>query len=128
MTNNDRPRTLSELVRLDLAGYRLRETYYLQLTHGLMGFFPAIMTSDRTMLVCESSVVALRIAHLLPEREHTIEVLRCLVDEARGVAFSLESKDGFETKALTYIDANKFFTIDANQERELAFKWAPGLL
>jgi hypothetical protein len=48
------PANLFELLKKDPKeqGYRLEKVFYVQLDHGLMGFFPAVIDSQKRVVVC----------------------------------------------------------------------------
>ncbi len=123
---NDTLQKLHNLCNTDLVGWEIAWCHYLELTHGRMGTFPALYTSDNDIVVTLSEDTLDKVRNILPDRPgHTVSQLM-LVNEEEGIAFCLAVKDLENTPPLKLLNEAKFKKLIAEEEEP--FKWAPGLL
>jgi len=127
MPTNDAVNTLDDLWERDLAGYEIAPGYYLELEHGLMGFFPAITTRDGEIVVCLARSQLSRVLKCLPARPARIGELFLLVNKSNGLAFNLSHprERGKWLKPFLILSEKKLASLCA---RENSFAWSPGLL
>lgn len=121
--------TLEEVVTGDQAGFELRFCYYLQIKHGLMGFFPAIITeTEKIVLVLDSDLIAPIWGSLDPKRSEVVKGL-FYVNKQTGAAFSMSGeawKELFSFESWQILSRSEFERITANGARP--FCWVAGIL
>ena len=124
-----------ELFNQDLAGWKIANAYFLELAHGLMGFFPAIFNDEqKEMFLCLEKPLIEDVCKHLPPRRCKINEIQVLVNETKGLAFTLDrikeelysDKENKDThiRVLTRQEFNRLTA----KPRAKPFKWAPGLI
>jgi hypothetical protein len=124
------PLTLFELLKGDwrAEGYEIRKVYFLELEHGLMGFFPAILTSDAERIIFTIDILLLeKVWKILPPKKAKLQERLGYVNEQLGVVYldapTPEREDREPSRLLT--DKEFSALLDS---AEKPFKWASGLL
>jgi hypothetical protein len=124
------PANLFELLKKDpkKQGYRLEKVFFLELTHGLMGLFPAVIHAKRRVVMCLDRSLLVEVWKTLKPRDSKISSYICYINEQKGIAYSdvdgsLEQEDSMPIKILT---RNEYEVI--RREAPNAIAWAPGLL
>jgi hypothetical protein len=123
------PANLFELLKKDPKeqGYRLEKVFYVQLDHGLMGFFPAVIDSQKRVVVCLDRDLLVNIWKTLDARESKMSSQSFYVNEQKGIAYAdvsyqFEKERSKPEKILT---RNEYATILEKEPDAIA--WAPGL-
>lgn len=121
---------LSELTEDgSLDGFKNETCYILQLTHGLAGFFPALINGpegEDRFIVCTDKAVLEDVRALLDKkrkRKSHITDHQMLLHVEKQLAFDKGLDDPEDLPVLT---RDKFDCLVA--ENEEPFRWAPGLL
>ena len=122
-------RTLNEALQ-DQKGFELRVGYSLELSHGLAGYYPAIFTgTKRIVLVFDKGLLETVWKMLSPRRSEINENLY-YVNYSEGIAFPITTRQRLEellsgtpVKVLTQ---GEFEQITA--DGAVPFSWAPGLI
>jgi len=124
------PLNLFELLKGDWKGegYQLQKCYYLALEHGLMGFFPAIVKSDKRMVITTDQSLLTDIWKLLSPRHSKMRSFTGYVHERKGVVYP-DKTEQFEQEQATpeALLGRKTFEQLVAKEKE-SFEWAPGLV
>ena len=121
------PETLGELMDRDLAGWQLAMAYYLELEHGLMGFFPAIIAETGQMVLClDENLLVGGVKELLPERRCRQREILVLANEQEAICFQIANEHGVETKAGHILTDEEFEELTEGESEP--FKWTPGLI
>jgi hypothetical protein len=119
----------SELLQLpNLDGFRLSDGYSLELFHGLMGYFPAIIAANDKAFVCLSKSTIEKAIALLPKRRFKINKWLYLLNEKEKVAFRCESignlwEIGRELESMFLLDQGDIVGMKSGD-----LQWAPGLV
>lgn len=123
------PGTLGELLGKDLSGWQIGQAHFLELKHGLMGMFPAILNDEdaesdgEIVLVLDKRLLALVWEHI--EHAHAkVSTSLVVANPELGLAFSLERPDPATTKPLRLFSAGELAKLC---ETVKPFRWAPGL-
>lgn len=123
---------LFDLLKTELNDWTLRTGYYLELKHGLMGTFPALMRRNKRVVVCLTEGLMHQVASRLPARDNTIGSALFLVNEKAKVAFSLSGlpslPDDATRREACYLLTNKEFEALVSRCKRSPFIWAPGLI
>ncbi len=119
------PATLGDVMNKDLSGFQQIQVYYLELEHGLMGFFPALISETGEIVVCLNKELLEKVKKLLPRRRCKQGQLQILANTEGCYGFEVGNPSGDKTKPL-HILTEKEFTQRSSEERP--FKWAPGLV
>ena len=130
LNTNGLPANAFELVKGDwkVAGYKLEQCYFLQLTHGLMAFFPAIVESDKHIVITIDRSLLAEVWKLLEPRGSKIGSVICYVNAEKGIAYPFVKDQDEQEKAVPekLLDRRGFDKLIA--EFEEPFRWAPGLI
>ncbi len=125
----------NELLALkDLSAYRVMTCYWAQLSHGLMGTFPALIAKTKDMFVCADKQTLGKILETMPKRRFAIMPSLMIVNEADRLAFDIHALHnchdmGKESESLPVILADDLQTMTSAQHgNSPLFKWAPGLI
>jgi hypothetical protein len=124
-----KPMTLKELIEKgDHAGFRLMVGYYVELTHGLMGFFPAIESQSEKMVVTVDPELLKRVWKTLTPRRSKASTQLTYANAETGVAYFIPEKyqQLEESKPFGILTYGRFDELMAGPKP--AFKWAPGLI
>jgi len=119
--------TLGEVkARKDQGDFRLTDAYFLQLDHGLMGTFPAVLDEDlEKIVVCTDRELLRQVWDHLPRRRAKVTKITAYVSDQEKLGFMVDCMADDKTKAFklfTGEELDAMFT--ANPE---AVCWAPGL-
>lgn len=127
--------SLEEVLGQDLMGFQLAAGYYLELKHGLMGFFPAVIRDDGTereeMVVCLNKASLRKVWDRLPPRSAKItrELLLVHPDQEKG--FSIAAFMHYFNYGGNKPGPLSILTEESSAnlcEQEKPFAWAPGLV
>lgn len=122
------PRHLKDLLEGDRTGWTSRACYALEIKHGLMGFFPAIVRETKIMVVVPDKELIFRVWKSLDPRDSKIISRECMVNESGTVAYSMQLGSDFDKiqsrplKLFKASEIEELFAKDATP-----FAWAPGL-
>lgn len=122
-----RPKNLLELLKGPETAYEIKQGYWLQLEHGLMGFFPAIFADDRKRLVITlDKELIVKVWRMLSPRRSKIGENLFYVVKDLGVAYAnIDDKEMSEPDR--YLTQEEFDQLTADESAR-PFAWAPGLL
>jgi len=123
---DNKPKTFAEVLDTDLAGYQLKTVYFLELTHGLMGFFPAIIASTKKIILCSDTRTIEKVKTLLPAHPCSQKSTLMLVNEDDTLGFDLSNNHEKTDKPMEILTPSDFSWRIASKEKP--FKWAPGLV
>lgn len=132
----------SELLALyNLDGWRLCEGYYIQLKHGLMGTFPALVAKTGKDFVCLSEDAVKKAVFLLSARPYSADPILLLVNEKKRIAFILadvvskwrynsDQRDYNPEHRIHYDSVSRVILTEEDLRNMKAgdLKWAPGLV
>jgi len=114
---------ISDILRKDLAGWQIMPCYFLQLTHTLMGTFPAITNEGKIILVSEKQLLK-KIWDRLERRPAQVTEIVTLAHLESGSAFSLARLPRSDAKAIHISSTQE---IEDLCKEPKSFGWAPGL-
>lgn len=125
------PKTLFELLKgnWQAEGYEIKKVYFLELEHGLMGFFPAIFSSDYDRIIFTSDLCLLeRVWQIIePRRVHVREEI-AYVNTEIGIMYLdtsyPEDRENQEPQKLLIVSEFE----DIVKKEQEPFRWAPGLI
>ena len=127
------PATLFELLKGDwrAEGYELKKVYFLHLKHGLMGFFPAIFSSDESRIIFTTDLNLLeKVWQTLKFKRASLEENLAYVNEKHGIVYLEasypEERERREPEKLLTIE--EFENLEKENEMEKVFRWAFGLM
>ncbi len=123
------PNNLKDLLEGDRAGWVSKPCWALELKHGLMGFFPAIVKAmPKIMLITSDRDSIFHVWKSLKPRDSKLIALECMVNEAGTVGYAMRLESDFEKKQSLPL---KIFGTSEIEElfakNPAPFKWAPGL-
>lgn len=123
------PLTLFELLKKDwrAEGYQIKKVYYLELKHGLMGFFPAIFCADKEIVFTTDLSILEKVWKSLPPKYATLREHVAYVDEIRGIAYLDAQPAERETQEPFKLLTNDWLNTLVDTE-DKPFKWAFGLI
>jgi hypothetical protein len=130
-SKDDVPLNLLELLK-NPEGYSIQKLYYLELTHGLMGFFPAKIPAQNRMVITTNKDLLKKVWARLERRESEMGSILGYVGS--GVAYPSvdENPDKAERVEPGRILTEEEFITLCNDEPEgtedPSFRWAFGLL
>lgn len=121
--------TLNEALK-NQEGFELRVGYSLELTHGLMGYFPAIFKdTERIVLVFKRELLE-AVLKMLPRRRSKINETLFYVNQLEGIAFPLSTQQKLEDllsgTPLEVLTQSEFDQVAA--DGVAPFSWKPGLV
>lgn len=124
------PATLFELLKggRGAAGFSLGKVYFLELRHGLMGFFPAIFSADEGRIVVTANLELLeRVWQMLEPHEANLRTATAYINETRGIFYVDRERqiDREEEVPRRLLTPEEFDSL-AGEERP--FEWAFGLM
>jgi hypothetical protein len=126
-TDVELPRHLEELLKSKRDGFGLKICYFLQIKHGLMGTFPAILKDTRVVIITPDKESIIRVWKSLRPRNSEIIADSWMVNEKIGVAYHMSSDDSERKQSRPH----KLFSKDEIEallaKDPQSFKWAPGL-
>ncbi len=121
------PKNLFEILKGNRNGWTLTPCWTLELSHGLMGCFPAIVRDTHIRLVSTDKATVIRVWRTLEPRPSELIEFECMVNNEGTVAYPMRLDEFEQRHSLPF----KLFSV-ANTEALLtenpeAFEWAPGL-
>lgn len=122
------PRNLAELLStVERQNYTLKTCYYLELKHGLMGTFPAILKDTEVVVLVSEKELILSVWKSLKPNDSRVVPWEYMTDEKVGVAYPMqigeEQRHSLPLKLFTREEVEKLFVEDKNP-----FKWETGLI
>lgn len=107
--------------------YEIKPVYFLELKHGLWGFFPAIVTEPRRTIIVKDRNLLLKIWEKLTPRESVMRDVFFYIHKNEPVGYEAKhvSEEG-ESTAYHLMTEEEFDLL--TKENETPFKWAPGLV
>jgi hypothetical protein len=124
------PATLGGLFGKDLAGWQITSGYFLELKHGLMGTYPAILDDvsgdgdGEIVLVIEKRLLH-EVWKRVPRANAVITTILVVANTELGVAFFLGDNYRPEQKQVLRLFSDG--DIAKICEKRTTFRWAPGL-
>lgn len=106
-----------------LTHYQIKPCYYLELKHGLMGFFPAIINGTKRMIITTDKGLIEKIWERLSPRKSIMNEDLFYVHKDGLVGYPAKHWVGDEKAEACHLMTQKEFDILTNP-----FKWAPGLI
>lgn len=119
------PEKLKDIIGQDLAGWKLGYVYFLEINHGLMGYFPVITVEaekdkkGEIVAVAEKRLLR-KVAEKVEEKNAVISRRRAVVNATLGIAFNLEGSNGFDAEALRLFSEAQIGVTP--------MEWAPGII
>lgn len=123
---SQKPEILEQAMNIDLTGWQLVYGGFLELKHGLMGFFPAIVAETQEPVICIDSELLDRVEAMLSDRKRIRGEVLMLVHPEQGIGFDLESNPEVGAKPRRILTQAQFDCLTADGANP--FKWAPGLV
>jgi len=123
---SENPKTFGEVMGRDLSGYKQVNAFFLELCHGLMGFFPALIAATEEVVVCLDKELLVKVAKTLPPRTCKQGDFLMLANIKGSFGFELNSRKKEDAPALHILTESEFERRVKEEERP--FKWAPGLV
>lgn len=125
------PLNLFELRKRDLAEVPIKECFFLELEHGLMGCFPAINASiDQVVLTMDQRLI-FDVWLTLPPRQSKVVAVLCYVLNEHGVAYMIPSSEDQwsveNSQPMPLLTREAFDQLTSGDGSE-PFRWAPGLI
>lgn len=120
------PANLGEVMNKDLAGFQQVEAYFLKLSHGLVGFFPALISETEEMVVCLDHALAAKVMEKLPPRESQIVKMQILANIEGNFGFEMGNEISQNALPLHILTAEEF-NQRVEQEKQ-PFKWTSGII
>lgn len=124
------PLNLLELLK-NPEGYSIQKLYYLELVHGLAGFFPAEIPAQKRMVITTDKEILKKVWTRLERRKSRMGSVLGYV--GNGVAYpSTDEKprEAERTEPIRILTEEEFITLCANEPDDTedpAFRWALGL-
>ncbi len=127
----DKLQHLGEIIGKDLAGFRLAPVFWLELEHGCMGNFPALIAGSREIIFTSDRSTLRVVWGELPRKSAKIRSQFALVHQQSGIAFPLYAVLTGE------VEAEEMTPIHIRSKEDLErmishtkepFAWAPGLI
>lgn len=123
----ENPKKLADVMGNDLAGFQVVKAYFLELEHGLMGFFPAIIKKNKEMVVCLDKSLLEKVWNLLPRRKTKIVEAILLVNTDGSFGFDIRNENKENTEQVHILSEKEFNRLIA-RSGDSPFGWVPGLL
>lgn len=121
---NKKLQKLGDLFGHDLAGWQITHGHFLQLSHGLMGTFPAIDENGEIIVVLDKSTLA-KVWQKLERREAKVTSIMIVARLASGTAFIFDGCLKGDAEPLRVFSAED---IEALCQKKDSMRWAPGLI
>ena len=123
------PLNLFELKKGDTSEYPIKEFFYLELTHGLMGCFPVILyDTDRIVITIDRQLLE-RVWKMLHPRRSEMVVGHGYVSEKHSVVYPITGTTQYEMERSIpdrFLNEAEFHELTKGGVNP--FNWAPGLL
>jgi len=128
------PSNLAELAGKSLDGFTLTVAYIIELSHGLMGFFPAIVSETDEMVVMVDRELMERVWKMLTPRKSNLVHMAVLYNEELGVVYTLAPSSSHlkgmralaSSEPIPIMNEKRFEQLTADDAKP--FKWVPGLV
>ena len=121
------PRNLKEILDGDRKGWTNKLCWALEISHGLMGFFPAIVEATNVMVLVSDKPSIFRIWKSLKPRWSKLIECECIVNDEGTVAYAMRIKSDEDKKSSL---PQKLFSVTEIEElfkkNPTPFRWAPG--
>lgn len=123
------PLNLFEHLKGDRAGSEIMEYYFLQLEHGLMGFFPAIFDGTKRIIITTDLALIERVWRMMEPRESKVTKNLGHVLAAKGVVYPILGDTQYDRETskpqqlLTEAELDELL-----KKTKKPFKWAFGLI
>jgi len=105
----------------------IKPVYYLELVHGLWGFFPAIITESERIIITLDEDLLRRILEELPPRDSKINSVLFYVNKTEEVGYPADNYTKDEKASAFLLITQKEFKLLIQKNRN-PFKWTPGLI
>jgi hypothetical protein len=119
------PKKLKDLLKQDLKGWQIRYAYLLEINHGLMGCFPALIAETGEEVIVLERPFLESVWKRLEARPAKVTSLLVVVHPESGVAFNLDSYEGEQTGPLRIIPKAE---IERLCRLDNPFRWKPGTI
>lgn len=124
------PTNLFELLKRDTGeqGYHLEKVYSLRLETRLMAYLPAVIDSEKRVVICRDKNLLVEIWRTLEPRQSQMDTLTSWVNTQKGIAYvDLDDKSEQErSKPMKLLTREEYGTIPRSGQGSIS--WAPGLL
>ncbi len=123
------PENLQQLLAGDQTGYQLKTVHSLELVHGLMGFFPAIVRTHEGVVFTLNPTLLKEVWEILEPRLSKMNSNLFYVNEKLMVGFPIHGASAFDLKRsqperiLARAEFNGLMAVDPHP-----FEWASGLI
>ena len=107
--------------------YEIKPVYYLELKHGLMGFFPAIVDKPRRIILTKDKNLLEKIWRMLSPRSSKMDDNLFYVHKSEPVAYLAKDPYGDDEATPYHLMTKEEYDLLV-KENENPFQWAPGLV
>lgn len=125
MSESKVPENLKVLLEKDLDGYRLKSGYFLELEHGLWGFFPAVFFGTGRIIITLDPELLQEIWKMLPRRRSKMSSNQFYVNSDLKIGYPMI--DQTEQSKPQELFTREEFEALVKVEKQ-PFEWAPGLI
>lgn len=109
-------------------GYKLEVVHFLELDHGLAGFFPAVIDTQKRVVLCSDRGLLIEVWRTLIPRYSSLRSRVCYVNREKGIAFGYaEDVSERERSRQEKILTRREYT-ELSEVSPAAITWAPGLI
>jgi hypothetical protein len=121
------PKNLKVLLKENRSEYELKRCYALEIRHGLMGYYPAVVKGTKMVIIVSNPELIFRIWKSLEPRDSELTVFEGMTREDIGVVYAMRAKDYEQEesrphKLFSYSEVEELF-----KKSPEPFNWAPGL-
>ena len=123
------PLNLFEFRKNPPEGFEIKDIYYLELEHGLMGFFPAIIRKTKQMILTADCDLLIRLWSMLSVRKSKVGQVQGYVNLRLDLVYLIPNEGQVnqeESRPHPHLSVQKFDAIIAQDPNP--FTWAPGLV
>ncbi|MES3004785.1 MAG: hypothetical protein V4690_01580 [Patescibacteria group bacterium] len=121
------PMNTFEFLKGDKSGYEMVMVYSLDLSHGLMGYFPAVVHTEKRIIYATDLEVLRDVWKMLEPRKSKIAEIVGYYNKESGYAYLHPSEQYYRERA----EPIRIFTREEFEKLKvqdpLPFEWAPGL-
>lgn len=128
------PENLKALIESNPEGYKLRFIFSLQLKHGLMGYFPAIVAGSRRVVLTLDKEALMKVWKSLSPRSSEMVTSLAYVNEETMTAYPIlgTNKYDLEESKPQFLFSKEELELRLRCKNDMGgepyFKWAPGLI
>lgn len=123
------PNNLLELINSESPGWKIRWGYSLQLEHGLMGYFPALFSGTKHVVISLDKSVIEEVWKSLSPRRSKLDTDLYYVNESLGVGFHIGgTQDYLLKRAVPFRFLTRERLAELFETTAKPFQWAPGLI